>query len=624
MSATSGVMNVRADLWRVRMLIKNIALLFLAVLATVPPCAVAQQLPDSTVVVTANASPVPFENLSRSMLVLDREDIEALPVRTITDILRHAASIDIRSRGPHGMQSDISIRGSAYSQVLVLVDGIRINDSQTGHHNADFPVQLQDVDRIEVLLGSGSSIYGADALGGTVNIITKHPSRKVNGSVAVGQYDLVDGASATYFEKGTFKQSVSVSGSRSSGFEDDRDFRNVGISSRVTLGSHAAFFISHINKEFGANNFYGPSPSREWTNQTFVSAEKRFEGRSLKETVLKGYYRSHGDRFLYDIRTPELYENRHRTHSAGGRFKSQYGTSDSGSLVFGGELGGDWIVSSNLGDHSFSRVSLFSEFQWMPEFSGASSTSSGRDRPLAIYPGFRLDYYSNFGASASPSLSGSWWVLPRVRLRSSVGHAFRIPTFTELYYSDPNHQASSDLKPESAWSVDFGADYLLANNWLGSLTVFARKEKNVIDWIRISDAERWRTSNIRKLRTVGFELNVEHSLGSTARWSGRYSYISAKAGSVDYISKYVLDYARHSLSLSAAFPLPLGMQYMHTINYKRRSDGRNYWLMDGCLQKRFYGLIAAVDFTNLLDSQYQEILGVNMPGRWFTVSLRMQ
>ena len=606
------------------MFFKNIALIILATLFSVLPCTIAQQLPDNTVIVTANASPVPFENISRSVVVFNRDDIDNLPIRSIADILQYAASVDVRSRAPLGMQSDISIRGSAYSQVLVLVDGFRINDSQTGHHNSDFPVQLQDVERIEILLGGGSSVYGADALGGTINIITKHPDRRMNGSIAFGQHDLVGGSFATYFEKGSFKQSIGVSGNRSSGFEYDRDFRDVSIDSRMTLADHTSFFISHVDKEFGANGFYGPAPSREWTNQTFVAVERRFENVSGNEAVLKGYYRTHGDRFLYDIHTPGLYENRHRTHSAGGQLKGQFRTSDSGSLVVGGELGEDWIVSSNLGDHSFSRMSFFSEFQWIPQSSDTSATSADGDKPLAVYPGFRLDYYSNFGASFNPSLSGSWWVLPRVRLRSSIGRAFRIPTFTELYYSDPNNQASADLKPESAWSADFGAEYLPTQTLMGSLTIFARKEKNVIDWIRQSENERWRTFNIRRLQTLGFELNLIHSPRSTIQWSGRYSYVSTKADSVDYISKYVLDYARHSIVLSTSFELPFEMKYMQSVRYRRLSDGRSYWLVDGGLQKRFYGLVACADFSNLLDSQYQEIHGVDMPGRWLTFTIKTE
>ncbi len=154
----------------------NLSMIWLTLIFvfSVIPAFAAQQPIEEKVVVTANAYPVPFENLSRAVAVFTREDIDNLPARSIADILAQAASVDIRSRAPFGMQTDLSVRGSSFSQVLVLVDGMRINDSQTGHHNADIPVPLQDIERVEVLLGPGSSVYGADAFGGTVNIITRH------------------------------------------------------------------------------------------------------------------------------------------------------------------------------------------------------------------------------------------------------------------------------------------------------------------------------------------------------------------------------------------------------------------------------------------------------------------
>jgi iron complex outermembrane receptor protein len=581
------------------------AFLFLAVLLFFIPCFPAQRLPDEKVVVTANAYPVPFENLSRAVTVLTREDIENLPVRSIGDVLALAVSADMRSRAPFGLQTDIKLRGSAYSQVLVLVDGIRINDSQTGHHNSDFPVQLQDVERIEVLLGPGSSIYGADAFGGIVNIATRRHTEPVTASVSGGAHGFVEGSFSAHLRKGIFDQAISASGNRSSGFEYDRDFRSIAISSRTRIGNRSAVFVSHVNKEFGANGFYGPAPSREWTNQTLVS----FEHRS-NEVLFQGYYRTHGDRFDYDVQSPGLFENRHRTHAVGALIKNRYKLADAGSITLGGEIGGDWIASSNLGNHAFSRTSLFSEFQCAPA------------KTLTVYPGLRLDYYSNFGAAASPSLSGSWWVLSRLRLRSSFGRAFRIPTFTELYYRDPNNEADPALKPESSWSEEVGADFLPSNNWMASLTFFSRQERNAIDWIRSSSAEKWRSSNIRKLHTSGIEVGLERSLGSRAHLKTHYSRISTDAGHINYTSKYVLDYARDSWSASTYFPIPLGLNYQETLAYKSHADGRSYWLLNGRVERRFGRFSAAIDVANLLDSRYQEVIGVDMPGRWLVLSLR--
>lgn len=588
-----------------------ILLVLLLVFSAVPVFA-AQQPIEEKVVVTANAYPVAFENLSRSVSVFTRDDLDNLPARSVEDILAQAVSVDVRSRSGFGMQADFSIRGSAFSQVLVLVDGMRINDSQTGHHNSDFPVQLQDIERIEVLHGPGSSIYGADALGGIINIITRRPAAHVQASISAGQDGFVEGSFSAGLGKGRIKQSASVSANRSSGFQYDRDFQSVTASAHTSIGDRTVFRISHIDKEFGANGFYGPAPSKEWTNQTLVAFERSFGGNPNSGAALQTYYRTHGDRFLYDIRAPELFESQHRTHAAVASVKLRRTAGDAGQITAGGEAGGDWISSNTLGNHSFARTSLFGEFQW----------TFGKD--AAVYAGMRFDYYSNFGTSVNPSLSGSWWVLPRLRLRSSVGRAFRIPTFTELYYKDPNNEATPTLQPESAWSEEAGIDFIPATNWLGTLTLYSRQERNVIDWIRTSPDEKWRTANIRQLVAFGAEVSVERSFGSRSRIAARYSRISIDAGDFRYTSKYVLDYARDSWSASAFFRMPFAFAYQQTASYKRRADGRDYWILDGRLERHFRKFTIAMDLTNMLDSEYQEVRGVDMPGRWFAVTVHTQ
>jgi outer membrane cobalamin receptor len=584
--------------------------LFAAILLFAVPFSAAQAPGDEKVVVTANAYPVPFENLSRSVTVLTREDIAKLPGRSIPDVLALATSADIRSRAPFGMQSDLSLRGSAFSQVLVLVDGLRMNDSQTGHHNADIPVPLQDIDRIEVLLGPGSSIYGADALGGIINIITSRQAEPVRASVSAGQHGLLDGSFAMSFEKGKVEQSISASGNRASGFVYDRDFRSVSVSSRTRFGERFSVFVSHINKEFGANGFYGPSPSKEWTNQTLLSVDHTYRSRKGTVAGAQIYYRTHGDRFLYDIRSPGLFESNHRTHAVGLVAKARYRLGDFGSATIGGEAGRDWIQSDNLGHHAYVRTSLFGEMEW----------TIGKS--AVVYPGFRFDYYSTFRSAVNPSLSGSWWVAPRVRLRSSIGHAFRVPTFTELYYRDPNNQASSSLNPESSWSAEMGADFIPAKDWLGTATFFGRREREVIDWIRQSPQEKWRTANIGKLNSRGFEISLQRSLDSRMQVTARYSRVSMDPGQILFSSKYVLDYARDSWSASASASLPLALAARQTIFYKRRADGRHYWVLDSSIEHRFGRIIAALECRNLLDSRYQEISGVDMPGRWLMLNLR--
>jgi len=575
-------------------------------------CAFAQApgTPQETVIVTATAYPVPFEALSRTVTILTREQIAQLPGVSVEQLLKYASSVEVRARGPFGVQSDFSVRGAGYGQTLVLVNGIRINDSQTGHHNGDIPVLLEDIDRVEILYGPGSSLYGADALGGTINIITRKTETRQAAAFSTGSHGFVDGWFVAGFKTGGITQSISASASRSSGFMFDRDFRNLGVTSQTLFGDKTFLFLSHQDKDFGANGFYGPSPSREWVNSTLVSVEHQAAFKHRGTLSARFHYRTHGDHFLWDIERPGFFENRHRTHAFGGRLLARWSFSDESQLTLGGELGRDWIGSNNLGDHSFARVSFFAELQ------------QRLGQSIILSPGLRQDFYSNFGSATSPSISGSWWMRPEIKFRASLAHAFRIPTFTELYYRDPNHRASSTLEPERSWGAEVGLDWLPSPKWVAKFTAFSRWEESAIDWIRDAPGQRWRTANIRDLQTDGFELGLQRLFRNGTLLQAEYTYLSSQTDSYPWQSKYVLDYARHSLSAFGSYSLPFEFGIAPTVSYKRRNDGRFYWILDGRLTRSFGRLSLYLEASNLLDTRYQEVRGVEMPGRWIRIGMR--
>ncbi|MGH9241764.1 MAG: TonB-dependent receptor, partial [Vicinamibacterales bacterium] len=151
-------MHTPADVRRVYALLLGFAVATgssAAAQTTIPPY-------RQTVVVTAATTPVEMGTVTRTLTVITREQIEALPAHSVADILRLAASVDVRARGVRGMQTDFAIRGANFGQMLVLVDGVRLNDAQSGHHNGDIPVSLDEVERIEILHGPGSALFGAD------------------------------------------------------------------------------------------------------------------------------------------------------------------------------------------------------------------------------------------------------------------------------------------------------------------------------------------------------------------------------------------------------------------------------------------------------------------------------
>jgi iron complex outermembrane receptor protein len=592
-------------------ILRSISILLATIVFALPaPRAYAQAAAiHETVVVTGTAAPTPLGNLGRALTVISRDEIERLPVAAVDDLLRLIASVDTRSRGARGVQSDFGIRGAGFGQTLVLLNGARLNDVQSGHHNADIPVSLADVERVEVLLGAGSSLHGADAFGGTINIITRRAGPRLSAGVAVGQHRLFESNATVALARASTTHTLSGAFGRSSGFMPARDHNTRLARYQAAWRSGATLGVAYLDKEFGANGFYGPAPSREWTDQLLTTAQRRFAGPARWSVVLDAAYRTHGDRFVYDVSRPALSDNRHRTHAISADVRGHYAASERTTLSVGAGGGGDAIGSSNLGDHQFARGSLFAELR-----------HAVRERVL-IHPGVRFDTYTGFGTSWSPSVAVSAWISPHVKWRASGGRAFRVPTFTELYYRDPNHQAAGALVPEAAWSADAGLD-AFRGPWSASLTAFSRWEEDVIDWVRASPAERWRTVNIRHVDTQGIEVSFARRAGRLGHLGVQYAAQRSEAGRLELLSKYVLDYPRHSLAASAS-QVWRGVSFGQRLEFKRRADGRRYWPVDlraACRRGRGELFI---DATNILDTSYEEIRGVAMPGRWVRVGIRI-
>jgi outer membrane cobalamin receptor len=564
-----------------------------------------------TVVVTGTVAPEPLGNIGRAMTVLTPEDLAGLPLTSLADALRLLASVDVRERGPRGVQSDFSLRGAGFGQALVLVDGTRLNDAQSGHHNGDIPVAFDDIERIEVLHGAGASLHGADAVGGTINVITRRRAPRLTGGLAVGQHALVETALSLGLVRGERSAHV-VSGEllRSSGFMPVRDHDTRLARYQATLRRHTTVSIAHLDKAFGAAGFYGPAPSREWTDQTLGRIEHRFEDARGWLGRADASYRTHGDRFLYDERTPALSENAHRTHAVTAHLRGTRTVAASTQLGVGAGGGSDWIYSTNLGEHAFARGSAFAELR------------QGLGSRVFVHPALRVDAYSRFGTAWSPALSVTGRATPHLRWRASTGRGFRVPTFTELFYTDPNHQASGALRPETAWSVDGGGDWV-RGRWTGGFTVFRRWEQDVIDWVRASEAERWRTTNVRQVRTAGIETSIRRRFAAGGHVALEYARTTSGAPALDLLSKYVLEYARHALAASASAEwrsLSLGAR----LELRQRAGSRTYQVIDLRVARRFGGFSLYVDALNTFNTQYQEVRGVDMPGRWVKAGVRLR
>ena len=576
---------------------------------TPPPAAPVPAVPriSQDVFVTATVSELDGAP-PRTTAVVTRDELQRVGLTSIIEGLRLIPGLDPRARGPRDVQTDLSVRGATFGQSLILVDGFRMNNSQSGHHNGEIPMPLGAIDRVEVVYGAASAVHGADALGGTIHVISRQDDF-ATASTWFGQHGLASGE-ASLSGHGVPENWMIVGwGSRSSGFDFDRDFALGGGLVRGDLPHGVTVDVRHQRRAFGANGFYGPSPSKEWTDGTLTGATWRRAGTAWTGSV-RGAYRLHHDHFRWDINRPGFAENRHRTDAVDLNATLTRELGSGRRATVGLAAGGDQVTSTNLGDHDYARAGAFGEV--LLPVSNQTTTNLG----------LRVDTYSTFGTSVSPSLGVSYQAMPELHLHASGSRAFRVPTFTELYYSDPSNLGNPNLVAEHGWSLDLGATLTLSE-WTFSAAPFWRWDHDVIDWTRQSASERWRSTNVRDVATKGFEIAMERRLEASI-FRLYYSLLDVDAPSLDVMSKYVLEYANHQSGGSISVPVGDNFRVAVNVDHRHRIDGQSYQLMSARLSHRWGNVEAFVDGTNLLDEDYQEIAGVVMPGRWITMGFSIQ
>jgi iron complex outermembrane receptor protein len=313
-----------------------------AIALLAPLLAFAQQSEEPTihkdvVIVTGTFAPVPLEEADRAIDVLPLPDPTRLLILTPFEQLRTDPSIDVRSRAPNGVQSDISIRGASFGQTLVLIDGIRFNDAQSGHHNFDLPLPLDMIDRLEALKGAGSMFYGSDAIGGVVNVIPRKPeATEVRFRAGVGNFgtNVESGTLATASSRWT--EQLSFERDFSTGFRFDRDYRNLSLASTTTLVTAAGttrLLLATNDRPFGADQFYGNYPSWERTRGWFAGLRQDI-GERMEATFA---YRRHTDLYVLYRDRPEVFTNRHADDSWQAAFRRHDPIGGSARIYYGAE-----------------------------------------------------------------------------------------------------------------------------------------------------------------------------------------------------------------------------------------------------------------------------------------------
>ena len=615
----------------------------------------AQETLMDTVIVTASLRAQHERETGRNVIAISGAALAKLPVTTLDDALRYLPGLEVQQRGPAGSQADFIIRGGTFQQVLVLIDGVRINDPLTGHFNGYLPIPLAEIERIEVLKGVASSIHGSDAVGGVVNIITKtgnhsdqQKKHRFQAGMEAGEMGLFN--SQAWWRMRTERSSLSAGYfSHHAVGPPLRGTTGYFHNSAATVGFSHAFdkdtrlsFRSAVDlRDFNAQNYYttflSDTAKEKVSSHWHQLSLRKVKGRTVWN--VDAAFKSLEDRYSF---RPVSIPNRNKTRMFVSQAYVAWPAGERTRLTGGLQYIQKGIRSNDRGDHDLSHAAAYLI---------ASHRLPG---PFNINESLRLEWDGNYGFVLVPQINLSW-TKDRVSLRGSAGKGIRDADFTERYnnFNKPlvtgGRIGNPDLKTERSWNYELGGDYRVIPWLTVGATLFHRSQRDLIDWTPTPYASMPNPSNLvptgiyalatnlSSVATSGFEADIrmDKSWGEGNRLlftNGLLILRSESGGKTP--SFYLSSHARLLLNSSAVLQTGrIGLSV--TSLYKRRNPqtetaiqaevSRSYWLLN--LRARYdltkEGSHLFVQAHNIGDINYSDILGARMPGRWLSAGFQL-
>ncbi len=606
------------------------------------------------VIITGDAVSALSEKDAQAIEVISSEDIQSLAAQSVEDLLDYALNIDLRRRGRHGIQSDISLRGGTFEQTLILLNGININDPQTGHFSMNIPFDVNNIKRIEILKPGAAKLYGSGAFTGAVNFIIE-PDYTSNSSVhyAHGSYGNQQIQAISTYTNKRLSQSISGGYAVSDGYIENTDFEKKNILYQGKWGKKNLdinWQTGYLDKGFGANSFYTPVfPNQYETNKTLLSGIALSYGTRIKFKP-KLYWRRNYDHFILFRDQPELYQNYHRTDVYGSNMQFYIPVTNDLKIISGMHYRSENIVSNNLGKNLSSSVNI----------EGSDSTyhkSYERDNintyinlqykteKISFTPLLSINHNNGTGSTdLLPSLNITMYMTEHTMIYTNMDRSIRNPSFTDLFYQGKSNIGNTELKPEYANTYEMGSKYA-KNIHLAQASVFYRQGNHIIDWMKHKPEEKWQTQNITTLNTLGFDLlysiNLRKQSSATLPFIDKltisYSYTSIEKADTDYFSNYALDNLKHKATGKLYITILPKLKFSLSAYYQDRNGGfKLYDIVSGTYSTYAYAPFLTADMklsytyrwtklygqiSNIMDKKYYDIGNVIQAGRWTTIGL---
>lgn len=612
------------------------------------------QIELQQVTVTANMHTTELRQAARNISIITAKQIEESPVKTIDGILQYALNVDVRTRSPFGVQTDIGIRGGHFDQTLILVDGVKMNDPQTGHHSLNLPFSISEIEKIEVLQGGVSRVFGPAAFSGVINIITKkvkHNSVDLN--AGIGQFGLNQVNGALSVKKAAFSSRINAERISSNGYAYNTAFEKFAIFSKneVNFGKNTLNIEGGISKnQFGASNFYHPKfkDQYEVVASSFLIGQLTSQFSNNFQSNLIFSIRNHLDFYDFNLFrfTDPPFVNHHKTNVLDAEWKGRW-LNKLGKTSFGVEWRQENIMSNRLGNTLEKPIEVknyygafYTKKKVRENVSGYFEHQIQKDGLLLSF-GTLLNFNSQFGTSLYPGIDISKTISKNSTVYASLNKSLRFPTFTEMYLNTSTVKGNPDVKPEKAWGYEIGIKH---TNRLAftTVSVFLRDSEEAIDKVLRVNQSIPSIENINNVKIGGIELSTVlnpcelFNLKRFTSFQLNYSFTTGNKQEVDFLSFYTLNYLRHKFAISNSIKFNKNLNLVLNYTFKKRlgsfqldatSPLLTYdpvHLVDTRLSWKKSQTQIFIDCNNLLNQNYYEFGFVEQPRRWVSAGLNLK
>jgi outer membrane cobalamin receptor len=599
----------------------GILFLVLGCLAGMSPGAMGAEVELGQVVVTSTKTEMEISESPQSISVITKEEINSTPDRSIAEVIQRAPGVLVTNNGPMGSLTSANIRGSEAGQVLIMIDGRRINDPQNGQFDlSNLPLSKDEIERIEVLRGGASALYGADAMGGVINIITKTPSKEpsARAEASYGRFATQEYSLSHRWKPGPLGYGLFASRGLSDGFRPNSDYQawtfGGDLSYDLPWKGELKVSARNIQKEIGTPGpvtFTDPD-DREKDNQTQLDLNYRDKIGSAVKLNFRGWQNIYRQTFEQGTQGPDVGPPLlHKSYQTGGELQATAAIG-SAHLVTGGLEGiQDRVNSGSFGVERGTRGAVYLQDEF--EVVKAVTTTLG----------LRYDMNSLFQNQLDPRAALLVRLPADTRVRASVARSYRAPTFNDLFWPAGAFEAGNpSLQPEKAWSYELGGEKKFGDLAVFKIAGFYRDVTDLIHWAPDENFV-WRPTNIQTAHIWGAETELVFSPVKGLSIPLNYSYLYPRDQST---GEPIPNKPKHIFNAGVDYVSSFGLKSNLKGRYVRyyvndtSTLNRDYFVLDARLGYEFvvYRKFKGEGFlslTNALNRDYQIIEGYPMPPR---------